>query len=294
MLFSVSFTACAISASSNTIARPLPLSSKINFFEFDFAEAICVARPFLVLPVKDKHRTFICSARALPAMCPWPDKILITPGGKPHFSIQVLSSYAVSGAFLLLFRTTVFPAATAGATFFTEEHQRRILRYDDGNDAVRLSERHLEEAKRVQTGVVLTVRCFGKIVEVSRGVVAVEESVDRTTHGNRNEAGQFILSVRTSSAMRLRSIPRFWRESAVQVGRTAETVATAVPTSSREASGTGAEFGGCLRCCGGARHMQYTFIVSSRIIRYGILYLFAKLEVIDHSKDFFRDTLTAI
>jgi hypothetical protein len=40
ILFSVSLTACSISASSNTIAGPLPPSSKITFFKFDFAEAI--------------------------------------------------------------------------------------------------------------------------------------------------------------------------------------------------------------------------------------------------------------
>ena len=115
---SVAATAASISASSKTIAGPLPPNSNTTFFKFDFAEAIWIARPVFVLPVKEITLILICIDIAFPDIWPWPDRTLITPGGKPHSSIHWATFHDVRGAFSDDFRTTVFPAATAGAIFF--------------------------------------------------------------------------------------------------------------------------------------------------------------------------------
>lgn len=51
----------------------------------DLAAAAWIFWPVGDEPVKLMQRTDMCSARAAPDGLPWPERMLITPGGKPAF-----------------------------------------------------------------------------------------------------------------------------------------------------------------------------------------------------------------
>jgi len=69
-----------------------------------------------VLPVKEIMSTWGCEASASPTTGPVPVTRLKTPAGSPASSITSASTKALSGATSLGLRTTVQPAASAGAT----------------------------------------------------------------------------------------------------------------------------------------------------------------------------------
>src|SRR5205807_9934163 len=56
-------------------------------------------------------------ASAAPTTDPFPGITLTVPAGKPAFCVIRATSSALSGVYSAGFRTTVFPAARAGATF---------------------------------------------------------------------------------------------------------------------------------------------------------------------------------
>ena len=68
-------------------------------------------------PVMEIMSTSGCDARAVPTVGPSPCTRLKTPGGNPASSISSASRRALSGASSLGLRTTVHPAAIAGANF---------------------------------------------------------------------------------------------------------------------------------------------------------------------------------
>lgn len=87
MLNSVALAASSRSASSKISVGLLPLSSNTTFFRFDCAEAIWIALPVLVVPVKERARMRICEDIAA-STAPWPERTLMTPGGKPYSAIH--------------------------------------------------------------------------------------------------------------------------------------------------------------------------------------------------------------
>ena len=76
-------------------------------------------RPARVEPVKDTMSTLGCAAIASPTTGPTPLTRLKTPGGRPISSITSARMKALMGATSLGLRTTVHPAAIAGATLRT-------------------------------------------------------------------------------------------------------------------------------------------------------------------------------
>ncbi len=82
------------------------------------ADAISMIElPVEVSPVNAILSTPRWPAKCAPMMAPGPGRTLTTPGGQPA-SAQILpSSSAVSGVGVAGLRTTVQPAASAGATF---------------------------------------------------------------------------------------------------------------------------------------------------------------------------------
>jgi hypothetical protein len=76
-------------------------------------------RPARVDPVKEIMSTSGWAASISPTTAPVPQTRLKTPGGRPAASTTSASRNALSGATSLGFRTTVHPAARAGATLAT-------------------------------------------------------------------------------------------------------------------------------------------------------------------------------
>ena len=84
-----------------------------------FSVAYCITkRPVGVDPVKAAFDTFLLVTKTLPSSAPKPLTIFITPGGRisPINSIKTKIEIGVLSAG---FKTTVFPAANAGASFQT-------------------------------------------------------------------------------------------------------------------------------------------------------------------------------
>ena len=79
-----------------------------------------------------------CAVSAAPASSPIPCTTLNAPSGRPASRAMSASIDAVSGAHSGGLRTTVLPAASAGATPPGGEHQRRVPRRDDRGDAGRI------------------------------------------------------------------------------------------------------------------------------------------------------------
>ena len=108
-------TAPSRSASSKTTKGDLPPSSSDRRLP-DPAVTWRIARPTSVEPVKAILSTPGCRTRAAP-VSPSPVTRLNTPGGRPTVSAISANSSAVSGVNSAGLSTTVFPMASAGATF---------------------------------------------------------------------------------------------------------------------------------------------------------------------------------
>ncbi|MNL37080.1 hypothetical protein D3C87_1592010 [compost metagenome] len=108
-------TAASRSASSKTTKGLLPPSSRLSFLP-DPAVATRIARPTSVEPVKAILSIPSWSTISLPAS-PSPVSTLRTPGGSPASRASSAKASAVRGVNSAGLRTTVLPAARAGAIF---------------------------------------------------------------------------------------------------------------------------------------------------------------------------------
>ena len=116
-------TALAFIEENPNIFGLLPPRSKVTFFKFEPAAAFMICRPTMVDPVKATLSTSMWEEMAAPATLPKPDRILITPGGKPA-SLTSLAAYrALRGVCSADLRTTTLPQAMAGPIF--QAHMRR-------------------------------------------------------------------------------------------------------------------------------------------------------------------------
>ena len=108
-------TAASRSAFSNTTNGDLPPSSRDSPLP-DPAVAVRISRPTSVEPVKATLCTPGWRTTAAPA-APSPVTTFSTPGGSPASWAASANSSAVRGVYSAGLRTTVHPAANAGATF---------------------------------------------------------------------------------------------------------------------------------------------------------------------------------
>ena len=104
------------SASAKTMLADLPPSSSVTRFMV-WAAPTAIPRPTSVDPVNATLATSGCSTRRCPTVRPGPATTLTTPSGSPASRAIRSSSSAVSGVSSAGLSTTVFPAASAGATF---------------------------------------------------------------------------------------------------------------------------------------------------------------------------------
>ena len=105
----------SISASSKTMNGLLPPNSRVNPFPLP-AVALRIILPTSVEPVKATLSMSLCSVINAPVL-PSPVTMLTTPGGSPtelQISAKTSAEIDVNSAG---FRTTVLPAARAGAIF---------------------------------------------------------------------------------------------------------------------------------------------------------------------------------
>ena len=108
--------AAATSASANTMLADFPPSSSVTRLIVCAAPA-AIRRPTSVEPVKATFATSGCSTSRAPAVEPGPTTTLTTPSGIPDSTAIRSNSSAVSGVSSAGLRTTVLPAASAGASF---------------------------------------------------------------------------------------------------------------------------------------------------------------------------------
>ncbi len=108
--------AASRSASAKTMFADLPPSSRVTRLIVPAAPA-AIPRPTSVDPVKAIFATSGCSTRRCPQTDPGPATTLRTPSGMPASTAIRSSSIAVSGVSSAGLRTTVLPAASAGAVF---------------------------------------------------------------------------------------------------------------------------------------------------------------------------------
>jgi hypothetical protein len=76
-----------------------------------------ISPPVFVEPVKATLSTPGCRTRYAPVVGPSPGTMLIAPAGKPTSAASSASRSAVKGVWGSGLRTTVHPAASAGASF---------------------------------------------------------------------------------------------------------------------------------------------------------------------------------
>src|SRR5215469_15201575 len=95
----------------------LPPHSSDTRLRLDWPAYCRIARPVAVEPVKAMQSTSMCSASALPAVCPSPGTTLNTPGGMPASTASSAALIAVSGDFSDGLSTSEFPVANTGANF---------------------------------------------------------------------------------------------------------------------------------------------------------------------------------
>ena len=81
------------------------------------AAALPIARAVSGDPVNEMRRASGFETRAAPTSSPIPWTTLKTPGGKPASAVRSARSEQESGDHSAGFRTTVHPAASAGAVF---------------------------------------------------------------------------------------------------------------------------------------------------------------------------------
>ena len=108
-------TTLSRSASSKTRNGLFPPSSRLSFFPLP-AVASRMLRPTSVDPVKAILSTSGWATRSFP-VSPSPVTMLRTPAGSPASCAISANASAVSGVNSAGLSTTVFPAASAGATF---------------------------------------------------------------------------------------------------------------------------------------------------------------------------------
>jgi len=94
----------------------LPPSSSVRCFTVSAAVRMML-RPVLVSPVNAILSMPGWRTRASPIVAPLPVMTFSTPGGNPTSIASCPNASAVSGVWLAGFRMTVFPVASAGATF---------------------------------------------------------------------------------------------------------------------------------------------------------------------------------
>ena len=111
--------AASRSASSNTISGFFPPSSAVNGTRF-WAAATPMSRAVGGEPVNEMRRTSGCAVSAEPISEPRPWTMLKTPGGNPASATRSASTEQDSGDHSAGLRTTVQPAASAGAVFHVE------------------------------------------------------------------------------------------------------------------------------------------------------------------------------
>ena len=110
-------SAASMSASSNTTFADLPPSSKLTGVRLS-AAARMIARPVALSPVNVMRCTRGSRVSASPTSSgPNPCTTFSTPGGRPASSASSPSREAVIGLCSAGLSTTVFPNASAGATF---------------------------------------------------------------------------------------------------------------------------------------------------------------------------------
>ena len=109
-------TTVSKSVSAKTMFGFFPPSSTATRFTVA-APARMIAWPVARPPVKLTMSTSACSVSGAPTDRPSPSRMLTTPCGAPASSSSRTSSTDVSGVTSLGLITTVFPAASAGATF---------------------------------------------------------------------------------------------------------------------------------------------------------------------------------
>jgi hypothetical protein len=105
-----------LALSANTMFGFLPPSSTATRLMVG-AAARMIACPVARPPVKLIMSTPECSVSGAPTLRPSPSRMLTTPCGAPASSSSRTSSTDVRGVTSLGLITTVFPAASAGATF---------------------------------------------------------------------------------------------------------------------------------------------------------------------------------
>ena len=108
--------ACSRSASAKTTFALLPPSSRVTRLIVAAAPA-AIARPTSVEPVKAILATSGCSTSRRPHSRPGPATTSTTPSGSPASRASSAKRSAVSGVSSAGLRTTVLPAASAGAIF---------------------------------------------------------------------------------------------------------------------------------------------------------------------------------
>ena len=134
-----------MSASANTTLADLPPSSKVTRLIVCAAPA-AIVRPTAVEPVKATLATSGCSTSRCPQVRPGPATTLTTPSGIPASTAIRSNSIAVSGVSSAGLSTTVFPAASAGASFHPAIVKREVPRRDQRDHAERLAERDPDPA----------------------------------------------------------------------------------------------------------------------------------------------------
>ena len=116
MLSKIPFTALSKSASSKTMTGDFPPNSRDTCAKFS-AEFRITCLAVCGPPVKLMRSTKGWLVNVRPQGSPCPVTILITPGGKPASSNTFANSSMGAEACSEAFRTTVFPAASAGPIF---------------------------------------------------------------------------------------------------------------------------------------------------------------------------------
>ena len=105
-----------MSASANTTLADLPPSSSVTRLIVCAAPA-AIVRPTSVDPVNAIFAMSGCSTIRVPHTLPGPTTTFTTPSGRPASRTSFSNATAVSGVSSAGLRTTVFPAASAGASF---------------------------------------------------------------------------------------------------------------------------------------------------------------------------------
>ena len=108
-------TAWSSAASSNTMFAALPPSSSVSALSLP-ASALWIRLPISVEPVNATLATSLWVTRCMP-ISPGPGTMFTTPGGRSAWRQTSANRSADSGVVEAGLRTTVLPAARAGAIF---------------------------------------------------------------------------------------------------------------------------------------------------------------------------------